>query len=396
MEPFVTPLGIMSVIEHFLFYDRPYIFLCVDKTNSKYVVHLVDDDEFCEKWFLIPSTELRVEFVRTGKISLRDSLLLAEQGWIWEITTPFDDSKGTANIRYCNELAEHDLPAKDVVLNLPERRLPVLDLDVARDAEQAFRDVFLLYLNDGHHSQTISANDLGLILLRSQGILETLAHKDVATRGRIPATTKEGVTMYYAGNFAASVGIRLEAKYNGLVPTSVHDALSTLMDLIEAGAIKENLLAILKKLQSRSIVRYRFFLQALEQANISFKAEWGSPFREKRVASLSIQDIRSAIGIMNLEGEDTVQNLELIGDLRLIGVQTNKNKKRSSFEFVSIEGEVYKGTLSDDLLEKVASGIFFKVPTYNVIAAIEENIEINPATSEEKISYSLLNIKENK
>ncbi|NMI07194.1 hypothetical protein HF638_24690 [Paenibacillus sp. SZ31] len=99
MEPFVTPLGIMSVIEHFLFYDRPFIFLCVDKTNSKYIVHLVDDDEFCEKWFLIPSTELRVEFVRTGKISLRDSLLLAEQGWIWEITTPFDESKGTAEIR---------------------------------------------------------------------------------------------------------------------------------------------------------------------------------------------------------------------------------------------------------------------------------------------------------
>lgn len=394
MEPFVTPLGTMSVIEYFLFVDRPYIFSCADKTNSKYVVHLVDDDEFCEKWFLIPSSDLRVEFVRTGKISLRDSLLLAEQGWIWEITTPFDESKGKAEIRYCDELGENDLPAKEAVLNLPERRLPSLDLDAAIDAEQTCREIFLLHLNDGHHSQTIPANDLGLILLRSQGMLETLAHKEAATKGRIPASIKEGVTMFYAGNFAASVGIRLEAKHNGLVPTSVHDALNILMDLIEAGSSKEDLLAILKDLQSRAIARYRFFLQALEQANISFKAEWGSPFREKRVASLSIKDIRSAIGIMDLEGEDTVQKLELTGDLNLIGVLTNK--KRSSFEFVSIEGETYKGTLSDDLLDQVARGVFFKVPAYNVIAEIEETIEINPATSEEKLSYALLSIKENK
>jgi len=389
MELFMTPLGQMEIIEYYLYYDRPYIFHCRDKVSNNYIVHLVDDDEFCERWFLVPASRLRIEAVRTGRISLRDSVRRSESEWIWEITTPFDGSLGEATIKRCETLTESDLP-DEVFLNLPDKRLPELETDAEREAEQLYRDVLYLYLNDGQHSQLISAEHLGAILLRSQGLLYSLVYRDGSSRGRIPSSIKDEATMYFTGDFAASVGIKLEAKHSSLVDSPLRDALNTLLDLLSAGANKDVLTSILTSLPERSIARYRFLLQALEQANVTFKAEWGSPGRGKRVAYLSIDDIKGAIQIMELEEEDMSQIIKLTGEL--VGLLTDKEKNRFTFEFVSNEGERYKGRLSDDLIKKIEAGLSLNIPAKNKTIELEETLEINPTTSEERISYTLISI----
>ncbi|WP_217597883.1 DUF6575 domain-containing protein [Cohnella sp. GbtcB17] len=390
MELFNTPLGEMKIIEHYLYYDRPFIFLCQDKLGSLFIVHLIDDDDTCEKWFLIPSSQLRVEMVRTGKMSLRQSVLLSETTWLWEITTPFDGSIGSAIRRNCDTLQENDLPEENAYLNFPDNRLPALNLDAEQQAQQSFRDVLLMYLNDGEHSQLINAEHLGAILLRSQGLLQTLVYKEGSSRGRIPKSIKDEATMYYAGDFAASVGIKLEAKYNGTIEPPIHGALKTLLNLLSAGASKERLISVLSGIQSRTITRYRFLLQALEQANVTFKAEWAAPSMEKVTAVLSLEDIRGAIELLEMEGEDLTQRITLNGEL--VGIITDKEKKRFNFEFLSYDGERYKGTLSDNLIEQIDAGLSWNVPAKNITIELDETIEINPATSEERVTYKAISI----
>ncbi|MEW9122033.1 MAG: DUF6575 domain-containing protein [Thermotaleaceae bacterium] len=343
MELFTTPLGEMKIVEHYLFYDRPFIFLCEDKVSNKFVVHLVDDDERSEKWFFVPTSNLRVEAVRTGRISLRDSIINAETGVIWEVTTPFDGSEGSALIRNCSSLTETDLPGPNAVLSLPDNRLPKKNIDAKKEADQLYRDVLFLYLNDGEHSQLINADHLGLILLRSQGLLHSLIDTDGSSKGRISKSTKEKATMYYAGDFAASVGIKLEAKSNELFDSPIQSALELFIDLLDASTDKELLINLLSNVQKRSIARYRFLLQSLLQANVSIKAEWGSPKKGIKVASLTLDQINHAIDIMDLEGEDVTQKIKLVGDL--VGLLTDNEKKRYTFEFINMDGERYKGIL---------------------------------------------------
>ena len=123
---------------------------------------------------------------------------------------------------------------------------------------------------------------------------------------------------------------------------------------------------------------------------MTFKAEWGSPGRGKRVAYLSIDDIKGAIQIMELEEEDMSQIIKLTGEL--VGLLTDKEKNRFTFEFVSNEGERYKGRLSDDLIKKIEAGLSLNIPAKNKTIELEETLEINPTTSEERISYTLISI----
>ncbi|MGL4522692.1 MAG: DUF6575 domain-containing protein [Bacilli bacterium] len=390
MDIFRTPLGEMEIIEYYLYYDRPFIFLCEDNIKNRFLVHLVDDDEMCERWFLVPVSTRRTEAIRTGKITLRESLILAETGWIWDITTPFDDTEGNVVILKCSELTEDYLPGATAKLSLPENRLPEKNFSAEEEAYQLNRDVLLLYLNDGEHSQLISAEDLGGILLKSQGLLHALVDREGSNKGRIPQVLKDKATMYYTGTFAASVGIKLEAKNNELFDNPIQVALESLIQLIDNSKNKEQLMEMLSTLTMRAIVRYRDFLQALQKSNISIKIEWGTPQKSVKKAFLNIEQIKYAIDVMVLNGQSESQIIHLRGNL--VGLLSDSENSRYTFEFKTLDGERYKGTLAQEMIDKLKSGQTVNIPANNVSIELEEAMEINPATSEERFSYTLISI----
>jgi hypothetical protein len=384
MEIFKTPLGELEICEMYLYYDRPLVFHCKNRIEN-YIALLIDGYENCERWFLIPSTLNRIEYVRAGRISLRASVEKAELGWVWEITIPYDENEdGTIKQKICSQITELDLPDENVVLSLPVRILPVEQSDPETLAKQALRDVVFLSLDNGEHSQRIKSSDLGAILLRSQGLIQTLAYKDKNSRGRIPLSIIEGTAFNFIGSYAASVGIKLEAEQPGLFST-VNDALKLIIELIEAGSNKAKLNELLPQISIRSIARYKFLLQQIAQAGVSFKLDWGSPNNGRKTAILSLDEVNQTIDLLETEGEDMSQVITLIGDL--IGILEDERKKRYTFNFISTDNEQYKGDLAPNLLDCI-----FKVPARNIKVEIEETIEINPATNEEKISYTLVNV----
>lgn len=390
-DTFKTPLGEMNIIEYYLYYDRPFIFLCEDSVEGKFIVHLIDDDEFCEKWFLVPSTNRRVEYVRTGKISLRESILKAEPGWVWEITTPFDGSNGLCLKKECLTIEEIDLPNECAILSLAERNLPELKTEPETEARQTARNVLFISIDNGSHSQTISVNDYGSILLRSQGLIHALALSGAASaRGRIPLATIENTTLNYIGNFAASIGIKLEAKNGKLFDPDLEQAIESMLSLMDTSTDKEKLISILKKIPYRATARYKFLLQALDQGELSLKADWGSPHKGRRTAYMSHSQIREVIDLLELDGDDVSQSIELNGDL--LGLVINKKNKRGTFQFLPSDGErIIKGALSQELFD-IVDREHIELPQYGISVILEETIEINPSTGEESTSYEMIKI----
>lgn len=392
-EVFSTPLGDMKINEYYLYYDRPFIFQCEDDTQRKYIVHLIDDNDSAEIYFFIPTSDSRIEAVRTGKISLRESIINCENKMLWEVVIPFDGSSGTIIRRDSKNLKEDELPGSELFLDLPDNRLPQNNGDIEKEAQQLYRDILYLYLNDGNHSQLMNADYVGSALVRSQNLIYSLvADQEGSVKGRISRSTKEKATLNFAGNFAASVGIKLEAKSNELIDSSVQNALGIFLDLLDASAStdKQTLKEILDNIHNRSVARYRYFLQGLQQANINFKAEWGSPKKGKKGAALSTEQINAAIALMDFEGENITQKVTLAGDL--MGLIIDNEKNRFSFEFRTHDGERYRGTLSEELRKTIdSSSINF--PAKNISVELEETLEINSTTSEEYSSYMLLSIK---
>jgi hypothetical protein len=133
-------------------------------------------------------------------------------------------------------------------------------------------------------------------------------------------------------------------------------------------------------MSSRSKSRYRFLLKALNEGNIDFNVDWGSPNKTSRSISLSHNDVQSLLTILEEDGEDVSEILKLTGTL--IGV----NVERKTFVFRDDSKEQYSGTIDDALLGRV-----FSVPM-DIDVAIEETLEINPLTKEEKVSYRLMSV----
>lgn len=94
--------------------------------------------------------------------------------------------------------------------------------------------------------------------------------------------------------------------------------------------------------------------------------------------------------VLEMEVDNMTQTYNIYGNL--VGVLSDKEKERSSFEFISDEGVRYRGVLSPNLLARVGDKFWFKTPANNVEATIEETIEINPYTKEDKVYYKLVNI----
>lgn len=390
MELFRTPLGNMKILEMFLYYDRPFIFLCEDDIGTKYIVHLIDEDDVGERWFLVPSSDIRVEYVRTGRITLRNSIIQAEGGWIWEVITPYDSSEGDFFKKECSIIIDLDLPEVDAVFSLPARTKKTLPVDPEKEAMQKARNILLLSLDDGNHSQDISINDYGTILLRGQHLITALALEcGSRTKGKIPRKTIEDTTFNYVGGFVASVGIKLESKNGNLFDPCIEQSLERMVALLNAGSNKETLTPLLQELPLRATARYRFLLEALDQAQLSFKMDWTSPHKGRKKVEISHSQIQAVIDILNLEGEDMSQLVTLKGDL--LGLLIDGKRRRSSFEFVESDGDKFKGVLSPELLEQVDQDLI-SFPLHNVKVELEEIIEINPSTSEEHISYILTKI----
>lgn len=391
MEFFKTPLGQMKVLEIYLYYDRPFIFLCEDNIGTKYMVYFIDEIELGERWFLVPSSENRIEYVRLGKITLRKSIKNAEQGWVLELFIPYDElAAEKITKRNCSDIEDLDLPAEEAKLSLPPRTPKKEKLDVETEAKQKARNIILLSLDDGKHSTDISVQDYGAVLLRGQHLITALALEcGSGVRGQIPKKTIEETSFNFTGTFVASIGVKLESKYGNLFDPCIEEALERFISLLSAGANKETLSALLKEIPRRATARYRFLLQALDQANVSFKMDWTSPHKGRKKAKITHSQIQDAIEILNLEGEDMTQVLTISGDL--VGLLVHKEKRRSSFEFVEKNGEKIKGVLSQELLEQ-ADRDNIPVPCHNIKVEVEETIEINPSTSEEHVSYTLIKI----
>lgn len=360
------------------------------------MVHLIDSDETRAKWFLVPSSETRLRDVRTGRISLRDSVLTAENRWVWEVTTPTNHvqgAQGTCVRRLVSSIIEEELPTPEVVLDFPDDRLPSLKDDAGVEANRAMRDVLFINLDNGDHAQIIEAEAFAQVLLRTQGVVNSLANRNGSLSGRFSRAIQENHKLCVTGLHAASFGVRLETqKPASLLGSEAEEAIELFMKVLQAADDVDTLRQLLPVIRPRAAARYRFLLGALKQNGLALQAKWGTPGKQQREASLSVAKVRSVLDVLGEEGEALSQRIGTHGDLDLIGVIPEKNKKiRSHFEFVSAEGDHFKGTLAEDLVQEVLiNGASFQVPMRSVDVVIEEVVEINPATSEERISYVLL------
>ena len=378
----LASLGTLFNIDVYIYYDGPQLFSCESLAGQKYLALNVEYDDGVCRWFYMPISSSRLDSVKRGDISLYDAFKKAENGWLWEVTI---DSNGLdeAILIRVHDLCDEDLPSKESSLSFVVQSLPERQEDSMLLSQRLKRDVVDISLaEEGVHNSEIGCEHLGSVLLRFQNLVDSMVSGSSGGRGRIPQVIKQKAELKAAGTFAASFGVRLISNSiaNLFDQTTVSPALEALMTVMEAKADPDKLTDAIEGMSSRSKSRYRFLLKALNEGNIDFNVDWGSPNKTSRSISLSHNDVQSLLTILEEDGEDVSEILKLTGTL--IGV----NVERKTFVFRDDSKEQYSGTIDDALLGRV-----FSVPM-DIDVAIEETLEINPLTKEEKVSYRLMSV----
>lgn len=383
---FVTPLGTLDITEVYVDYDGPKVFACSSVSGELYLGVWATEEEMADHWILAPMSLRRLSGVRTGQFSVRQAILHAENGWVWRVRTPYDDSEGFARVLFTSQLNTDELPNDSARLNLPDNRLPAVTQDIITQAKQAQREVVLLALDQGLHAHEIAADVLGSVLLNAQALNRYLALRTASERGRLPKAVEMENTLVVRELFAASFGVRLESRapISTLGESPAAPALERLMELLEAGKNHEHLQELLSTVGARAAARYRGLLKALADGECALRVQWGSPGEKKKEAFLKLSTIKNTLKFLREISAKLTDQLKIDGTL--VGLITDRNQ----FVFVGSDGERYGGEITDALRY---SGL--RLPVMGGLpgtAVLEETIDINAATGAEKSTFVLIDM----
>lgn len=110
----VPVLGLLELVEMFVYYDVPQVFVCRDRAGQCYLAHLVDDTAHRTRWFFVPVSAERLDQIRQGTVTLRESVEVPEEGWLWDIEVGSDPSCGRAHQRLAETLSDRELPGSSL------------------------------------------------------------------------------------------------------------------------------------------------------------------------------------------------------------------------------------------------------------------------------------------
>ncbi|MDP2859763.1 MAG: hypothetical protein Q8P50_17560 [Bacillota bacterium] len=384
---FVTPLGTLAILETYVQYDVPVVFLGESIAGHRYIVFWADTDSTPNGgnvWVLLPVSRERLSAIRTGEFSLLQAVQQAEDGWVWSLAMPLDGSPGRLARRAPAELPANYLPDTQFRLSLEDDRLPTLDEDLVTLARQRGREVVCVNLETPYRWHKVETSRLGLILMNTQSLTTALGAGPEASRGPYPKEVLDASMFYVSRLVAGSMSVVLESvqtvDLEGSTPTSRF--VEALMDLLQSQG--DELARRLRDAGGRATSRYRSLLQTLRDGHLGLTVKWGSPKPQQRSVQL---DAQAVDGILEFLSQVLPR---LVDRLVLHGVLTGFDSQRLRFSFKSDSGDRYHGEYhpqfpDPDVRIRLRDGL-------HCTATIDEAVEINAATGAEQVEHFLVDV----
>lgn len=394
--PTNTPLGKLQLLEVYHYFDGPRLFSCTNTAGLRFLAFWLGDERTTDRWLYVPVSHTRLQFARSGGMSLRQLCQSPEDGILWLITLPIDSSEPTSvSPIFPEQLAPEDTPAEDSFLTLETDTLPPIEETAALRAERSRSEVLDIALKPpGARRNEIGARVLGSTLVNTQDLIEAIVYSRAgykARRGRPPTHLRQASELNAVGVFPSSFGMRLESKVQADIfgDTTLRPALEQMASLISAGLDREHLRAILSELGGRVAARYTVLLNSLAQNNTDIKAEWASPKspRETQTFSFTWREAQRVADILLTTIDEFTETFTIRCRLDGIDVHTKQ------FDLLNLEtNERITGQILDAFIE-AARRAAARVPA-EYVATIEQRQEIVAVTGETKEKYSLVSLKE--
>ncbi len=385
-----TEYGRFFIDEVYVYYDGPKLFLCSDASGSHYLAVAVDDDDLSEKWFYSPISNNRLSLLKEKRIELRTAFSHPETGYLFSVCTFFDNKPATIKMISPDLISPEYLPDEEVYL---ENQSDAEHLIQEYQQSPLIHAIQQLCNTIDIHIQTpsklpsgiIGLQTLGQTISRFQSLIYSIMHP---SKGRIPASVKTMGALYANACNPGSFQVRTQQFLSlSLFETEImSNTINECFELLSAADNRDLLLQNASRYNLIVLAKYHKFLESLASDNCGIALDWASPNGDFKKVNISSEQIASIISYFNEEETLTSRPITVEGYITAIDV----NKKR--FTLTDLNKLVYNGTVAKSL--RISS---FSVPWDDkqsklVSAEMEETIDFNVATDEEKYTYHLLSV----
>jgi hypothetical protein len=390
--PVDTPLGQLEIVEVYLYYDGPKLFICRNSTQQLYLANWIEGGKE-NTWLYVALSFKRLRQLQRGEISLHDAFLLAENDYVYLVKLSNEDSLLDLLSFRGRDLPPEWLPIEGEFLERTDddSLLEHGASAAAAIAKMSGREVLFMRLYDNEPlRQGAPAQGLGQLLLSLQGSVNAFAQSlsgRTTARGTIPGELLSASELSVVETYAGSFGVHL-ASTAGVNPSKeslAGDAIEELITLIDVGSDAERLRVRLSKLRRRAASRYRALLAAIVAANTDFQVNWGSVKAGRgRSAKLAIGVARDALS--------AIQNIEtnLTEILQVEGVLIGINIRTKYYEITSrVDGKKYSGAIATEAVTDVQHATINE--SYS--ATLRLRTDTNPITGEERSHWDLTSLK---
>ncbi len=108
--PTHTFLGSLTIMEVHVFYDWPRLFTCQNACGQLFLAVWFDETESADFWLYVNLSPQRLVAIRTGQIDLYDAFRGAENHWVYQVTTYYDERVSQIEAVSCDTIDEDWLP----------------------------------------------------------------------------------------------------------------------------------------------------------------------------------------------------------------------------------------------------------------------------------------------
>lgn len=381
----IPGLGTLKIVETYAFYDEPLLYCCQNAAGHLYLVVAAATNEQGEIWLFAGVSKTRLNRIRSGAIDLHDAFADPEDGFLIQVTVPYDDSTQLQIVSVQpNQIPQDMLPMPDECLNLKTETLPKLR-DPKEFAVSSKQETLNLTLNfpDTPRTEAPIAS-LSMIFKSFQDVLNTIG-TILANVPRANEQIKKNMRISLVDVGAGSFDVRLASTelVDLLDESKFGDAIEELLKLLEAGNDQDQLKTLLDPVKSRVVKDYTTFLRTLSGSIIDGDFTWTSPHPDRGGSvHLSKPQIQEIIGTLQEYRDEEPYTFEITGTLTAVHL------RKKTFEIETIEKERYIGTITEDAIDAVSTATLSR--EYN--ARIQEITTRRNTTNEADTKYKLLGL----
>jgi hypothetical protein len=392
--PKKTPMGELSLLDTFEFYEFPRLFSAKSKTGALYLGLSIFDDYEKFEWLYVAISPDRIKELINQRLCLHTVFSTPENEYLFKIYT---NISGDTRFEYIlpEQLSADDLPIPETKIKIEGqvKHYGLGEIDPKIAAVSSARETFNFHLYPcDTQLPELSSRSLGNILVSTQELVDALGQicedGESSLKGAISADILQKTKLNTCQIFEGSFGVQFKSAHiSDLFGDSLSGrAISELLGLLSAQDDEDNLSNKLHHLKGRVASKYRRLLKEIYKLGSGIKFDWGSPNNEHggkfELTKSQVEKAHSIVDKIDIQMSEAVEV-----KAKLIGI----NVRTKRYEISEVEtDERYSGKVSIEAISDIEHAVI----NHNYIVTLKKLIETKALSGDETIRWVLVSLKD--